>query len=58
MQSKKAMIPDANLFFEHVFQLPDEFHMTKREIKDKQGTIDQINPLSKNDPARADVRSI
>ena len=45
-------------FFWTRFQLPDEFHMTKREIKDKQGTIDQINPLSKNDPARADVRSI
>ena len=32
-------------------------YISKREIKDKHGTLDQLNPLSKNDPSRADVRN-
>jgi len=44
------------LTFPHIrFQHLDPYK-TKREIRDKQGTLDQMNPLSKNDPARADVR--
>ncbi|KAL5254305.1 hypothetical protein ACHWQZ_G013923 [Mnemiopsis leidyi] len=30
-------------------------YISKREIKDKHGTLDQLNPLSKNDPTRADA---